>query len=366
MNFIEFNKLKENIDKLDINEKENIKKIVKDININDNNFNNWVESIFSNDINKLDMNKLPYVVDELYQTTDKYKFMLCCMLLEATFDKLPFVTKLENYPLFVEKYKILKNTLITVYESCDGGIATCMGLIILKNDPKGKFFDEEERNNFVIALERKLELIYNYIINHVEIDSSVYYDLEVIADLCCYLNNSKISKLIENIDKFMLNDECNIYLLKYKLINNLQVNNKKIEEIINNQLNVETLFRTVEEINKVEVLPLDKITQELIAKSAMIRWLEYPTELGQAPDDISLLGKFSFDGLDCYAYKFKSEKFPVKEYMLGVAGGYEPNKLTSLNSGLIFSKFEKINDDYTKQAYELVKFISDCWKNRNN
>lgn len=33
------------------------------------------------------MNKLPYLIDELYKTNDKIKFMLYCMLLEASCDK---------------------------------------------------------------------------------------------------------------------------------------------------------------------------------------------------------------------------------------------------------------------------------------
>lgn len=70
MNFVEFNKFKKNIDNLNIDEKEQVKELVIKINVDDTNFNNWVENIFSENINQLDMNKLPYVIDELYQSND--------------------------------------------------------------------------------------------------------------------------------------------------------------------------------------------------------------------------------------------------------------------------------------------------------
>ena len=33
--------------------------------------------------------------------------------------------------------------------------------------------------------------------------------------------------------------------------------------------------------------------------------------------------------------------------------------------GYTFSKFEVLSEDWNKQAFELVDFISDCWKNRS-
>lgn len=364
MNFIEFNKFKENIDNLNINEKENLKELVNQINIDDSNFNNWVENIFSENINQLDMNKMPYVIDELYQSNDKYKFMICCMLLESTVEKLPFVTNLENYPLFKEKYDVLKNTLITIYENFNNGIAICMGLILLNYDPKFELFESKEKEAFVKASQNKLELLLKYIKSHDIVDQQVYNDLEIIIDLCCYLRNEQIDNLVIELDNLTLNYDCNIFILKYKAINNLDINNKKLEELLNNEEFIEKVFRIMENINKLNILPLDKITQEMIAKSSMIEWLKYPTELGKVPDEISLLGEFEFNSQICYAYKFKSNSFRTKEYMLGIVGGYEPNKTTARNSGLTFSAFEIVDNDYMKQANKLAQFMFDLWEKR--
>ena len=362
MKFEEFNKLKDKIDKVNnVDDIEKFNSIVDSININDENFNKWVDAIFSDDIDTLDMQKIPYVLDCLYQSTDKYKVFLFCMLLEATCNKLPFITNLEKYPLFKEKYKLILRTLILTYESCNNGIGNCMALIILKNDPMLEFLDDETRNILVHATINKLKMIKDYLKSTKDINSSVYDDLEVIIDLACYLKNSEINNLVNAIDEFNLNDSCNIYIIKYKAINNLKIDLTKMNSVISG-VELKALFSVLESINKINILPLDKINQEMIAKSAMIKWLMYPTELGKIPDDIKLIGQFEYNGLVCYAFKFKSNDFRIKDYMLGIAGGYDKSKLTSEDSGLTFSKFEKVEEDFLKQAKNIAEFIFEHWK----
>lgn len=50
--------------------------------------------------------------------------------------------------------------------------------------------------------------------------------------------------------------------------------------------------------------------------------------------------------------------------MLGLVGGFEIGKLTSITNGYTFSKFEPIEENYKKQADELIEFIKDYWKER--
>ena len=123
---MDFSKLIEKVNVINPDDKNSIIDIVNKIDIDEDNFDQWVDSIFSDKINLFDMGKLPYIIDELYKTNDKLKFMLCCMLLESTCDKLDFITNLEKYPLFVAKFEALVNTLTTVYEHVDNGIANCV------------------------------------------------------------------------------------------------------------------------------------------------------------------------------------------------------------------------------------------------
>lgn len=365
MKFEEFDKFSQNIKKLDDpKDSEKVKRIVDSINIDKDNFNNWVDSIFSEKINDLDIEKLPYIMDLLYKSDDKLRVYLFCMLLEATSDKLPFITNLEDYPLYEEKYKALLRTLVLTFESCNNGIGNCMALIILKNDPEFKYLDDEGKEILKNAILNKLKLIIDYLKNNKEVHESVYNDLEIIIDIACYLKSSEINKLILEIDKFDLNDSCNTFVIKYKVINDLKINLKKIDLIIENQVELEKLFNVLERIDKLNILPLEKISQEMIARSALIKWLMYPTELGCVPDEIELLTTFDFNNETCYAFKFKSNNFIKKDFLLGISGGYKNKKLTSINTGLTFSKFEEVQDNFMDQAIALAQFISDYWKNR--
>ena len=95
----------------------------------------------------MNVNKLPYVIDVLYQSNNKFNFMLGCMLLEATCSNLPFLTNLENHRLFTEKYEVLVKPLIRVFEAVNNGISNCMALIILNNDPKFTLLQTEEKQH---------------------------------------------------------------------------------------------------------------------------------------------------------------------------------------------------------------------------
>ena len=72
--------------------------------------------------------------------------------------------------------------------------------------------------------------------------------------------------------------------------------------------------------------------------------------------------EFMYKNTKCFAYKFSKKDFQVKGDMLGVVGGYPIDKVSSISSGYTFSKFEKVEDDWKKQANDLVKFISGYWK----
>lgn len=364
MKFTEFENMKKDIEIWNNKEKEQLIQIVENIQITTENFDRWVEVIFSDEVLTLDLNKLPYIIDELYKTNDKLKFMLCCMLIESTCNDIPFMTNLENYPLFVEKYKSLKDTIIRVYESCNNGIADCMSLIVLNNDPNFEMMSQEEIKRIEDASCRKLKLILKYLKENTNLkeDDDVYISLEIILDLCCGLNSKEIEYLIREISECKLYGACKIYLAKYYAKNNLEIKQEYINEILCDVGNVEKLYKILEDMGRIDILSNANITQEMIAKSNMINWLKYPTELGKKPDIIECIGKVDLGNDECYIYKFKSNNFRVHDYMIGVAGAYPKNKITAHVGGYTFSKFELLEEEYTKQAESIINMISDYWK----
>lgn len=359
MNFLE---LINKVNTIDWKNKNERVEVVNNININNDNFNEWVNNIFSDKVDLFDMNKLPFLIDELYQSDEKIKFMLCCMLLESTCDKLKFITNLEKHSLFIAKFETLINTLVAVYERVDNGISNCMSLIILNNDPEYKYFNNDLKYKLIQATIRKLKDIFNYLKTQ-NINPLVFYDLEVIVDMACYLNDNEINTIINYIDSLGVNGDADVYIIKYKIINNLNIFDEKVEKIISKNDKLIKLYSVMENLN-VQNKYLKNVSQEKIAMSDMVRWLMYPTELGNIPDNIELLGEIIVNDYKYFAFKFFKENFRIKEEMIGVSGGYPIDKISSRCTGGTFSNFEIVSDNWKEQAIKLIELISGYWKAR--
>lgn len=124
--------------------------------------------------------------------------------------------------------KTLVHTLVSVYDRVDNGISNCMALIILDNDPEFKYFDEELKTTLINATKRKLKDILEYLKTE-NPDQTVFEELEVVVDLACYLRNKEISVIIDEIDNYGFNENADIFIIKYKIINNMGISNKKLD-----------------------------------------------------------------------------------------------------------------------------------------
>jgi len=361
--FKEFEKLKKDLESVDENNLDKLDIIIEDINIDDVNFNEWVQSIFSDEVFELNINVVPYLIDSLYKINDKYKFMLCCMLLESLCNDLPFITNLETYPMFKEKYLVLKPTIIDICSRTFNGFSNCMYLIVISCDPKGELFIEEERAKFISSINSKFEKVVEFLSNNNEVSEEAYYLLEVLLDVATYINDDTTKEYVNKISKLTLNELVSIFLLKFEACNNIPLSKEKLQSIIKS--NGECLYKLLkifEAENKVNMLPIDSIEQEQVAKSCMIDWLKYPTELGKAPDEIELIDTFEKNSMIYYIFKFKSDVFADKGYMLGVTGGYEKETISASNTGHTFSFFETLTDDYLTQANKIVDTIIQHWQ----
>ena len=65
-------------------------------------------------------------------------------------------------------------------------------------------------------------------------------------------------------------------------------------------------YNLLQRHDKADLFPAECATEEYLAKSDLVRWLTYPTELGQVPDAIEYIGKVK--------YLFKKEVFHVFKY----------------------------------------------------
>ncbi len=325
----------------------------------------WVDKIFGEDVNKLNIEKLPIVLDVFYKTTDKFKFMLFCMLLESTIEELPYLTNLENVPLFEAKWETLKNSLCSIIKNTHSALIDCMYLILLKNDPMGEYLSPEEKQDVIDGTNQYLNNIYNYLTHQSEIHPNVYRSLEVALDTACYINDAETKSIIQKLSTLTIDSEALMFLVKYELVNGNAANPAHMEKIMSDRTLQFRFLRILDSLNKLSLME-DKMTQEDIVLARMVDWLIYPTELGKLPTDIQHVSSFEKDNLVYYILKFTTDLDALKDrgYMIGVTGGYEKGKLTTNDTGLTFSEFESITDDYEAQAKKIIDNMMKYWMER--
>ena len=97
-------------------------------------------------------------------------------------------------------------------------------------------------------------------------------------------------------------------------------------------------YHALQQSGKAALFPAEYATEEYLAKSDLVRWLTYPTELGKAPDEIEYLGKAKqlFKKEVFHVFKYHSDSDTLDEALKGkwLIGW-------SSNEGGTFSNFDE-------------------------
>ena len=112
------------------------------------------------------------------------------------------------------------------------------------------------------------------------------------------------------------------------------------------------LFRALEELDHGFLFPDAYRLQELLAESAMVDWLCFPTELGREPDEIELMDRgveepeddeeAEADG-EMFVFRFRTEPphwAAERGWMAGWAGPFPAGRLSADGGGSTFSEFQ--------------------------
>ena len=361
-----FKELVEEINKL--TEETDIKKVVEDFEMTEEeasqNVDTWIKEVIES-LEKLDKKKLPYLLHYLYISENKIKFMLFCIVLEIKYKELPFITNLENIDLTKEKYIMLSRVLTRVASNSYNGIANCMYLILLNNDEDGSLLKDDDRKLLIDGINKKLPLLRKYIKDKKD-DEEASTSLEILLDVACFINDEKTIKELESFKDIELPVTPALFLIKAEVANNLEISKKNMDKLLEDRGSTYALFRLLERIGKQEIVPEGKITMEDIALEKMIDWLAYPSELGDLPATIELVDILEKENLEYYIYKFTAKEGELTEngYMIGIAGGFEKDKLTTEDTGTTFSTFETIGPNYKKQAEKIINLIEVEWREK--
>jgi len=176
-------------------------------------------------------------------------------------------------------------------------------------------------------------------------------NLEIAADVCKYFANDKLLDLLEKILSF--NHACIRYyaidtLIKFKR----PIRNDIIAYMAKDLEYADLTHGLLAKNNLLNLFPGEYNNPEYLAKSNMVRWLVYPTELGKPPDDIELLGVVKSHGEDYYVFKYKSDSDNLDDesknvWLIGWAS----------NDGGTFSHFTKLSEAEQKNPKKTLKYI---------
>ncbi len=101
------------------------------------------------------------------------------------------------------------------------------------------------------------------------------------------------------------------------------------------------VFRALEACDRQNLFPSEYSSHEKAAESFLVNWLEFPTELGAAPDEIEFLEKITLtesEQLDYYVFKYRTKA--RYNWMIGVSGPY-PTEYEMYEAPLrVFSRFK--------------------------
>ena len=109
-----------------------------------------------------------------------------------------------------------------------------------------------------------------------------------------------------------------------------------------------SLFRMLEAHGLKQIFPKEFYSEEKGAESHMVSWLEFPTELGQAPTEILLMKIVPVElqlRVHYYAFKFRTTapRWAKKlNWMIGVCGPYDEASMPFDSPSRVFSRFNQV------------------------
>ena len=182
-----------------------------------------------------------------------------------------------------------------------------------------------------------------------------YANLEYICDAARYIMyqapHDTLMQLIA--DLFKLEDPTvSYYALSTLTKVGYEVPDEVIVMLANDLTHADITFRALKDRAMTYRFPAELRNDAYLAKSDLVHWLTYPTELGREPDEIELLGVTKKKGETFHVFRYKSDSDNLGDDLKGVwLIGW------SGNDGGTFSNFDKYADYEKKTPEKTVKYI---------
>lgn len=215
------------------------------------------------------------------------------------------------------------------------------------------------RENLPHLLESSKEELSSYIaaemVRYINLRGALSKDaedaLEHACDICKYFINDSIKASLREVMTLGKNN-LSFYSVSSLLAANEEIPQDIINTLAGDLIYADNLYGLLHQHNKTERFPTELANEEYLAKSDLVHWLTYPTELGKAPDEIEYIGKTDVKKESFYIFKFKSDSDTLSEeqkskWLIG----------WSSNEGGTFSNFDEYEKFDKGTPEKTVKYI---------
>ena len=184
-------------------------------------------------------------------------------------------------------------------------------------------------------------------------DEDVLLLLEYAADICVYFPCNEIINLLQRILKTQFNRP-RYYAVDSLLTLKAPVDKSTVCELANDPSVASLLYSCLAKHGKLDLYPKELINEEYLAKSDLINWLSYPTELGKMPNEIELIGKAKIKKAIYHIFKYTSDSDTLTDdlknkWLIG---------WSCIEDGGTFSNFDKLSDYEKNTPEKTVKYIT--------
>lgn len=180
--------------------------------------------------------------------------------------------------------------------------------------------------------------------------------LEFICDAAgCLMFRAPVNPELVGLigDLFELKDgDISYYALSTLLSVGEKVSDEVIVTLAKDIVHADQTYSLLERHSMTDCFPAELRDPAYLAKSDLVHWLTYPTELGREPDEIELLGVTKKKGETFHIFRYKSDSDNLGDDLKGVwLIGW------SGNDGGTFSNFDKYADYEKKTPEKTVRYI---------
>lgn len=178
--------------------------------------------------------------------------------------------------------------------------------------------------------------------------------LELLADVSKHFGDNRVTAALTQLLALNRN-HINFYAVDSLYTLEANVPQQVIDALARDLEYANLTYGVLQQHGKAALFPAECATEEYLAKSDLVHWLTYPTELGKAPDEIVYLGRIKqlFKKEVFHVFKFRScsdtlEDSQKNKWLIG----WSSNEGGTFSNFDAFAPFEK---EPVEKALKLIK-----------